>query len=166
MARRYLNIKVLRLFQVWARLRSRNLTLVEFGRDGLLVLICLENRIDRLDDCYVPMCLAVDDDVVNVLFHARHVDRMLLGKSVVPAAIPDSEKVGVFLICTGQLCAGKLLNVDVAFGVGVFGKLSLCRRIGDAKDQYRADDGEGAVHVRYPLLAASRGHVRSCRSGM
>ena len=56
------------------------------------ILLCLENRIDRLDDCYVPMCLAVDDDVVNVLFHAGHVDRMLLGESIVPAAIPDPRK--------------------------------------------------------------------------
>ena len=96
------------------------------------------------------MCLAVDDDVVNVLFHARHVDRMFLSESVVPAAIPDPEKVRVFLICTGQLRAGKLLNVDVAFGVGVFGKLGLRGRIADAKDLSRADDGEVATHVGYP----------------
>lgn len=106
--------------------------MVEIGlRFDLLLFLCFENRVDCLDDRYVSIGFAVDDDVVNVLFDAGHVDRMLLGQSIVPAAIPNPEEVRVFLIGAGQLRASKLLYVNVAFGVGVFGKLGLrarCRR--------------------------------------
>ena len=83
---------------------------------------------------------------------------MLLAESIVPATIPDPEKVRILLICTGQLRAGKLLNVDVALGVGIFGKLGLRVRTADAEEESRADDGEMATMSDIPLLEASLGN--------
>ena len=119
---------------------------------GLLVLLGLQDDVDRLDDGYVPVCLAIDDDVVNVLLHAGHIDRMLFGEAVVPPAVPDPQEVRVFLKCAGELSAGELLNVYVALGVGIFGELGLCGRTADAKDPYGGDEGQVATHVDIPSI--------------
>src|SRR5262245_46490996 len=97
------------------------------------------------------MRLAINNDVMNAFLHARNVDRMFLGKPVVPTAVPDPEEVGVFLVRSGQLRAGKLLNIDVAFGIGVFGKLRLSGRTAYTQDQCRADYSEVAIHLQSTL---------------
>jgi hypothetical protein len=63
----------------------------------LSALLRFQNDINRLDDFLGWILFAIDDDVMNSLFGARHVDGVLLCQPVVPAAVPDTQKVGVFL---------------------------------------------------------------------
>ena len=54
-------------------------------------MLLLEDDVDRLNDALVAVGFAVNDHIVNSLFHPRHNDRMLLRKPVIPAAVPNSE---------------------------------------------------------------------------
>ena len=44
---------------------------------------------------------------------------VLLGKAIVPTAVPGSQIVGVFLERARQLRAGQLLNVEIAVAIRV-----------------------------------------------
>ena len=78
-----------------------------------IFFVFLQDDIDRLNDTLVAVGFAVNDHIVNSLFHPRHIDRMLLRKPVIPAAVPSSEEVGVFLKSVCKLSASQLLHIDV-----------------------------------------------------
>ena len=84
-----------------------------------LLLLFLQHDIDRLNDGFSGIGLAIDDHVVNPCLGARHVKGVLFRQPVVPAAVPNSQKVGVFLERARQLRAGQFLDIDVALGIGV-----------------------------------------------
>ena len=62
-------------------------------------------------------------------FNTRHVYSVLLCQSVVPAAVPDAEKIGVLLNSTGQLRAGEFLDIDIAVRIGIILQFYLCMSI-------------------------------------
>ncbi len=95
-------------------------------RDGgptslFLLLLLLQDSVYRLNDPLILVGLAVNNDVMNSLLNPRHVDRVLFGKTVVPAAVPDTQEVSIFLVCVGELSTRQLLDVDVSIRVGIFG---------------------------------------------
>ncbi|MCP1908403.1 hypothetical protein J2R96_000883 [Bradyrhizobium elkanii] len=63
------------------------------------------------------MRLAMLDYFVLGLAGLLDVEVVLARKPVVPTAVPGSEKVGVSLPCSGELRAGQLLNVQIAFAL-------------------------------------------------
>ena len=89
------------------------------------LVLFLQNDIDRLDDCSGGIRLAIDDHVVNSVFGAAHIKRVLFCKAIVPAAVPNPEKIGVFLKGARKLRAGQLLDIDIAVGIGIVLQLDL-----------------------------------------
>ena len=65
------------------------------GLDTLVGPVLLEDDVDGLDDFLVLVGLAIDDDLVLERLGAIDLDRMLLGQTVVPAAVPDRQVVRV-----------------------------------------------------------------------
>ena len=65
---------------------------------ALFFLFRFQDDINCLNDFLAGICLAVNDDVVNAVLGTLYVDGVLLGQPIVPAAVPDTQKVGVFLV--------------------------------------------------------------------
>ena len=57
-------------------------------------LFFLEDEVDRLNNRFALVDLAMHDDVKS-FFDRRHVNRVFLDKSVVQTAVPDSEEVSI-----------------------------------------------------------------------
>jgi hypothetical protein len=88
------------------------ITLTGFILALSLLLILLQDVIDGFDDCLARVGLAVNDDLMDAFLGARHVDRVLLGETVVP----EPEEISIFLKGPGKLSASQLLDIDEAFG--------------------------------------------------
>jgi hypothetical protein len=95
-----------------------------------LLLLFLQNNIDRLNDAFILVSFAVDDHVMNSALDPRHVYCVFLGQPIIPTTVPDTEEVCVFLIGVCELTARQFLDIDVAICVCVFRQLNLrrCRR--------------------------------------
>ena len=65
------------------------------------LLFLFQDVVDCLNDPFALVGLAVNDDLMNSLFDARDVDRVLLREPIVPTAVPNTQEVGVFLKCVG-----------------------------------------------------------------
>ena len=63
--------------------------------------------------------LAVNDYLVNAFLRPVHIDHMFFVVTVIPTAVPNSQKVSIFLERPGKLGAGQRAKVDVPFRVGV-----------------------------------------------
>src|SRR5271170_6548828 len=85
-----------------------------FGPHALLGADVLEDNSNRMDDSFVRMSFAILDDVVLGEPTLSIVHKVLVGEAVVPAAVPGHQRVGVLLVCVGELCAGERLNVEEA----------------------------------------------------
>ena len=83
-------------------------------------LLFLEDDVDRLNDPLVLVGLAVNDNLMNALLDPRHIDGVLFGKTVVPAAVPHPQKVSIFLVGVGKLSTCQFLNKDVSIRVRIF----------------------------------------------
>ena len=68
-----------------------------------------------MNDRLVRMRLAIFDHLVLDFAALLEVGIVLVGEPVVPAR----QRVGVFLLCVGELAAGQRLYVDKAVGVGI-----------------------------------------------
>ena len=77
---------------------------------------------------------------MDAFLGARHVDRMLLGEAIVPAAVPDPEEVGVFLKGACELRTSQGLDIDVAFGIGIILQFDLSVRRQGGSDKERDGD--------------------------
>ncbi len=82
-------------------------------------LLPSQKNIDGLDDRRASIGLAVDDQLVNAFSNSRQVDGRLLSEAIVPTAVPNAEKVRVFLIRSGKLRASQLPHVDVTIRIGI-----------------------------------------------
>ena len=63
----------------------------------------LEDDRDGIDDALFGISLAVDDDFVLRDLALAQVEEMLLGKAVVPSAVPSRQGIGIFLECSCEL---------------------------------------------------------------
>src|ERR1700735_4987472 len=94
--------------------------------DATLGPVVFENDIDGLDDLLAGIGLAINDDLVLQLSGAADQHDVLLGKAVIPAAIPGGQIVRVFLECACQLSAGQFLNIDISVGARIGLEFDLC----------------------------------------
>ena len=67
----------------------------------------------------------MNNDFVFERLGAINLQHVLLGKTIVPTAVPGSQIVGVFLERAGELRAGQLLNVEIAVAIRVGLELDL-----------------------------------------
>src|SRR5215207_4895181 len=81
--------------------------------------LVLQHHCNRIDDADLRVRLAVHDDLVLEPHPAGGVEEVLLGKTVVPAAVPDHQLVGILLPGSGKLSAGELLHVEITVRVGI-----------------------------------------------
>src|SRR5215204_6021543 len=79
----------------------------------------LQDGGDRVDDPDIRVGLAVYDDLVLEPHAARDVEEVFLRETVIPAAVPDHQLVGVLLPGSGKLSAGELLHVEITVRVGI-----------------------------------------------
>src|SRR5271154_1382744 len=84
--------------------------------------ILLDHLADSVNDLLVRMRLAIFDHLVLDFAALLEVGEVLVSETVVPAAVPGCEGVGVFLVGVGELSAGQRLHVDKAVRVGVAGE--------------------------------------------
>ncbi len=106
---------------------------------------------NRLDDQLIGIGLAIDDDLMLRFFSLLEVQIVLAGESVVSAAIPGRQHVGVALPRSRQLSAGQCLNIDEAVGVGICAQIHLSARgLNCCRTKYRCED-QGLIHRHSPL---------------
>src|SRR5215207_3406285 len=79
----------------------------------------LQDGGDRVDDPDIRVGLAVYDDLVLEPHAARDVEEVFLRETVIPAAVPDHQLIGVLLPGSGKLSAGELLHVEITVRVGI-----------------------------------------------
>src|SRR4051794_10415407 len=84
-------------------MQNRTVPSLRLHLDAESCPLVLEHDGDRLDDPFVEVCLAEHDHLVLDPLSAVDVGEMLLGKPVVPAAVPGGEHVGIFLESSGEL---------------------------------------------------------------
>jgi hypothetical protein len=82
-------------------------------------LLVLEKHIDGLDDLEIGVRLAIDDHLMLTRLRSRDMSKMLLRQAIVPAAVPCSEIIGVFLIGVGELGASQGLNVNESLRIHI-----------------------------------------------
>src|SRR5215204_4042765 len=79
----------------------------------------LQDGGDRVDDPDIRVGLAVYDDLVLEPHAARDVEEVFLRETVIPAAVPDHQLIGVLLPGSGKLSAGELFHVEITVRVGI-----------------------------------------------
>src|SRR5215204_449239 len=79
----------------------------------------LQDGGDRVDDPDIRVGLAVYDDLVLEPHAARDVEEVFLRETVIPAAVPDHQLIGVLLPGSRKLSAGELFHVEITVRVGI-----------------------------------------------
>lgn len=69
-------------------------------------VLLFEDMIKSMDDFFIPMCLAVDNQLMLFACNSSQMIVMFLGKAVVPTRIPICQGISIFLIRIGKLGAG------------------------------------------------------------
>src|SRR5215471_4980008 len=123
MRRRASTIRLLASRFCSARFADGGALLVDL--DAFFSPIGLDHDVDRLDDLLVWVCLTVDDDPVLNRLGAIDEHHVLLSQSVVPAAVPDRQIIGVFLIGVRELSTGERLDIDITVLVCIGGQIDL-----------------------------------------
>ena len=83
------------------------------------MLLLLEHHIYRFDDSNFRMRFAINNDFVLQLFGPGNVEVVLLGKAIVPTAVPGCEPISIFLPGPRKCCASQRLHVYVSVGICV-----------------------------------------------
>src|SRR5829696_8797637 len=81
--------------------------------------LVLQDGGDRVDDPDIRVGLAVHDHLVLEPHPARDVEEVFLRETVIPAAVPDHQLIGVLLPGSGKLSAGELFHVEITVRVGI-----------------------------------------------